>query len=88
MVVAVFGSFVVTDYTIENGLWRVHLVNTNPGGGNKTDYYAEFVLDEITATTNQQNLASMIKERLAWTINQTMAPLNTAIANNMTITLP
>jgi hypothetical protein len=30
----------------------------------------------------------MIKERLAWTINQTMAPLNTAIANNMTITLP
>lgn len=85
---AILGQFKLTDYTTEEGYWKVHLVNNNPGGGNASDYYVYLSLDELTATTNQTQLANMLKERLAWSLNQTFGPLNTAIANNMTITLP
>lgn len=85
---AVFGNFVVTDYTIEEGLWRIHLVNNDPGGGNANDYYVEFELSEVPTNINQNTLATQIKTRLGQKYNQTYAPLNTAIANGMTITLP
>lgn len=84
---AVFGQFKVTSYTIEDGVWKIHLINPDPGGGNPSDYYVEFNLDEL-GNMNQNQLASALKERLGWTLNQTYAPLNTAIANGMTITLP
>ncbi len=85
---AVFGNFVVTDYTIEDGVWRVHFLNNTPGGGNPTDYYAEFALDEIPTNMSQNTLSTALKTRLGLTINQTHAALNTAIAANMTIVLP
>lgn len=85
---AVFGNFVVTDYTIEDGVWKVHFVNNTPGGGNPTDYYAEFALDEIPTNINQTQLAAMLKTRLAWTINNGHAGLALAVANAMTVTLP
>lgn len=85
---AVFGNFVVTDYTIEDGVWKVHLVNSNPGGGNPSDYYVEFLVSEVPANISQSSLAAQLKTRLGNKYNQTYAPLNTAIANQMTITLP
>ncbi len=84
---AVFGQFVVTNYTIADGVWKVELVNGNPGAGNVSHYYVEFALDEL-GNMNQNQLAAALKERLGWTINATYGPLNTAIANGMTITLP
>ncbi len=84
---AILGNFIVTDYTIVDGVWKVHLINHAPGPGNVNDYYVEFALDEL-ANMNQNQLASTLKERLGWTLNATYAPLNTAIANGMTITLP
>ena len=85
---AVFGNFVVTDYAIEDGVWKIHLVNNNPGGGNPTDYYVEFLISEVPANISQATLAGQLKTRLGQKYNQTYAPLNTAIANGMTITLP
>lgn len=83
----VFGNFVVTDYTIANGVWSIHLVNDNPGGGNPSDYYVEFLQTEVPANINQQQLAAAIKTRLEQKYNGGYAPLNTAIAAGMTITL-
>lgn len=85
---AITGNFVVTDYSIEDGLWKIHLVNNNPGGGNPTDYYVEFELSEVPANISQNTLSTNLKTRLGQKLNQTYAPLNTAIANGMTITLP
>ena len=85
---AIFGNFVLVDYTISDGLWRVHFVNNNPGGGNPNDYYVEFSVAEVPANISQATLASILKTRLAQKLNQTYAPLNTAIAAGMTITLP
>ena len=85
---AIFGNFKLEDYTISEGLWRVHFINSNPGGGNPSDYYVEFTVDEVPANINQNTLASVLKTRLAQKLNQTYAPLNTAIANGMVITLP
>lgn len=85
---AVFGNFKLVDYTSENGLWRVHFVNENPGGGNPNDYYIDIPESELPANINQNQLAAALKTRLGWTINQTFAPLNTAIASGTTITLP
>ncbi len=85
---AVFGNFRVADYNIEGMVWKVHLINNFPNGGSATDYYVEFELDELPSNISQNNLGGAIKDRLGWTINATYAPLNTAIANRMTITLP
>jgi hypothetical protein len=78
----------VTDYTIEDGVWKVHLVNNSPGGGNPTDYYVEFLVSEVPSNISQNTLATQLKTRLGNKYNQTYAPLNTAITNGMTITLP
>ena len=85
---AVFGDFIVTDYTIANGVWSIHLVNNFPGGGNPTDYYVEFLQTEVPANISQNTLKTAIATRLAQKYNEGYAPLNTAIANAMTITLP
>lgn len=85
---AIFGDFVVTDYTIENAVWKIHLINGNPGGGNPSDYYVEFLQTEIPSNINQAQLRDALKLRLAQKLNATYAPLNTAIQNGMTITLP
>ena len=85
---AILGQFVLTDYTSANGLWRVHFVNHDPGGGNPSDYYIDIPESELPANINQNSLATALKQRLGWTVNQTCVPLNTAIANSMTITLP
>ena len=85
---AIFGAFVLTDYTIENGMWRVHFINHAPGGGNPNDYYVEFSVAEVPANVSQVTLAATLKTRLAQKLNSTYAPLNTAIAAGMTITLP
>lgn len=84
----IYGQFVLTDYTIEGGLWKIHFINHDPGGGNPSDYYVEFTVDEVPANINQNTLATTLKTRLGQKLNQTYAPLNTAIANGMTITLP
>ena len=85
---AIYGVFVLTDYTIEEGLWRIHFINHAPGGGNPNDYYVEFTVDEVPSNINQVQLANILKLRLGQKLNQTYAPLNTAIANGMVITLP
>lgn len=85
---AIFGNFKLTDYTISGGLWHIHFINDNPGGGNPSDYYVEFTVDEVPSNISQATLAANLKTRLAQKLNQTYAPLNTAIANGMTITLP
>lgn len=85
---AVFGDFVIQDYTIENGVWKIHLINFDPGGGNANDYYVEFLQTEVPSNIAQNTLAANIKTRLAQKYNQTYNPLNTAIQNGMTITLP
>lgn len=85
---AIFGQFVLKDYTIEDGVWKIHFENGNPGGGNPTDYWAEFALDEIPTNMSQNTLATALKTRLGLTLNQTHAALNTAITNGMTIVLP
>lgn len=83
----VYGSFLVTDYSIENGVWKIHLVNNDPGGGNPTDYYVEFLQTEIPTNINQSQLQAAIGTRLSQKYNLGYVPLNTAIANGMTITL-
>lgn len=85
---AILGNFVVTDYSIADGLWSIHLINSNPGAGNPSDYYVEFTVAEVPSNISQATLASTIKTRLAQKLNLTYAPLNTAIAAGMTITLP
>lgn len=85
---AVLGDFIVTDYEIVDGVWKIHLINPAPGGGNPSDYYVEFLISEVPTNINQSQLASQIKTRLGNKYNQTYAPLNTAISNGMTITLP
>jgi hypothetical protein len=85
---AIVGQFVLTDYTSANGVWRVHFINHDPGGGNANDYYLDIPESELPANMNQTQLAALFKTRLGWTINQTFAPMNTAITNGMTITLP
>lgn len=84
----ILGNFVLTDYTISEGLWRVHFINSDPGGGNPSDYYVEFSVAEVPTNISQTTLANILKTRLAQKLNQTYAPLNTAITNGMTITLP
>lgn len=85
---AILGQFKLMDYTSSNGLWHVHFVNDNPGGGNPSDYFVDIPESELPANINQTQLANALKNRLGWTVNQTFAPLNTAISNNLTITLP
>jgi hypothetical protein len=85
---AILGQFILTDYTSSNGLWNIHFVNLAPGGGNPNDYYIQIPESELPANINQTQLAAALKNRLGWTVNQTFAPLNTAIAANLTITLP
>ncbi len=85
---AILGQFKLIDYTSSNGLWHIHFENSNPGGGNPSDYYIQVPESELPANINQQQLANALKNRLGWTLNQTFAPLNTAITAGMTITLP
>lgn len=85
---AVSGNFKITDYTKELGLWKIHFVNNNPGGGNPSDYYVEIPEAEIPVTMNQTQLRNLLIEQLGFTYNQTFGPLNTAIAAGMTITIP
>lgn len=85
---AIFGQFKLIDYTSSQGLWHIHFVNDNPGGGNPSDYYIDVPESELPANINQTQLTNALKNRLGWTVNQTFAPLNTAITNALTITLP
>lgn len=85
---AIFGQFKLLDYTSSNGLWNLHFENGNPGGGNPTDYYMQIPESELPANINQTQLATALKNRLGWTVNQTFSPLNQAIASGLTITLP
>jgi len=81
------GHFVVTGYIIEDGLWKIHLVNDSPGGGNPSDFYVEFELSEVPGNISQNALKTAIGTRLSQKYNASYAPLNTAIANGMTIDL-
>lgn len=83
----VSGNFKLTDYTMRDGLWVIHFVNNNPGGGNPSDYFVEIHEEGIPSTMNQTQLRNLLTERLGFTFNQTHPPLNTAIAAGMTITL-
>ena len=84
----VFGNFVIQpDYTVTNGVWIIHLVNDNPGGGNPSDYYVSILQSEMPDNINQVQLEALIEKYLKYTYNAGFAPLNTAIANNMTIQL-
>lgn len=85
---AIFGRFDLLDYTHEKGFFRLHFNNQAPGGGNPSDYYLDIPESELPANINQNQLASLVYQRLGWTLNQTFAPLNTAIANGMFVTLP
>ena len=83
----VFGTFRLMSYIIEDGFFVLTLYNNNPGGGMSTDWFIEFAIEEI-GNMNQSQLAAAIKERLGWTYNRTHSALNTAINNQMTVTLP
>ncbi len=85
---AITGSFRLLDYTSDNGLWRLHFTNDNPGAGNPNDFYIDIPESELPANINQVQLAAALKTRLGWTINQTFAPLNQFIAANSPVTLP
>lgn len=85
---AIFGQFKLTDYTKANGLWHIHFVNNNPGGGNASDYYIDIPESELPDSMNQNQIAALLKEQLGFALNQTFGPLNTAITNNLVITLP
>lgn len=85
---AITGSFFLKDYTHQNGIWLLHFENPAPGPGNPTDFYVDIPESELPANINQQQLATMLKQRLGWTLNQTFAPLNTFIANGTAVTLP
>ena len=81
------GHFLVDSYSIEDGLWKIHLTNSNPGGGNPSDFYVEFLVSEVPANISQNTLRTQISTRLAQKYNASYAPLNTAIAAGMTIDL-
>jgi hypothetical protein len=84
----VTGQFFLRDYTSENGLWRLHFENPAPGPGMPTDYYMDIPESELPANINQTQLASALKQRLSWTLNQTFAPLNQFITAGAPVTLP
>jgi hypothetical protein len=82
------GQFILQpDYTIENGMWKVHFVNPDPGGDQPSEYFAFCTFAEIPENLNQQQLRTLLTTRLAGAYNNGCTPLNTAIANGMTITL-
>lgn len=85
---AITGQFFLRDYKSQDGLWHLHFENPVPGPGNPTDFYVEIPESELPANINQTQLASALKSRLGWSINQTFAPLNQFITANQPVTLP
>lgn len=80
--------FDLIDYESRNGLWRLHFVARTPPPGNFSDIYVDIPESELPANINQNQLASTLKTRLGWRLNQTFAPLNQFITSGTTITLP
>lgn len=85
---AILGQFLLVDYTTANGVFRLHFVNHDPGGGNPNDYFVDILETEIPANINQNQLGLLLKERLGWAVNQTFPPLNTFIANGTAVVQP
>lgn len=80
--------FDLIDYTNSGGMWVLHFSARTPPPGMQTEVYLEIPESELPANINQNQLASQLKQRLSWKMNQTFAPLNTFIAAGTTITLP
>lgn len=80
--------FDLIEYTNEGGLWKLHFVARTPPPGNVSDVYLEIPESELPANINQNQLATQLKQRLSWKLNQTFAPLNTFVQAATTITLP
>jgi hypothetical protein len=75
------GNYVVVDYVMTNAALVVHLLNTNPGGGQPNDWYASFAHDEIAANTSQATLRNMLIERLKQSNGVGLTSLDTIISN-------
>ena len=85
---ALVGNFRLMDYVIgEDGQIRVHFYNADPGGGNYNDAYVSFASEELPGNMSQNSLATALKTRLNLQ-NQAHASLNTAMNNQVVITLP
>ena len=85
---ALIGDFKLVDYLIgEDGKIRVHFYNAAPGGGNFNDAYAVFDSEELPGNMSQNQLANALKTRLNLQ-NLAHASLNTAMNNEVVITLP
>lgn len=83
----VTGEFYLIDYTTEAGNWRLHFQNNNPGPGMPTDYYIDVPDAAIPANINQNQLMSLLQQRLSYTVNQGFAPLNTFIATGAPVVI-
>lgn len=81
-------TFTVLGYTNQNGVWRVELLAASPPPGGQSNVIVDILETELPANINQQQLASLLKTRLGWKLNQTFAPLNTFMQNGTTVTLP
>lgn len=82
------GIFDLVDYSNADGLWKLHFVARTPPPASPSDVYIDVPESELPANINQNQLASALKNRLGWKLNQTFAPLNTFIAAGTTVTLP
>lgn len=80
--------FDLIEYSNENGLWRLHFVARTPPPGGNSDVYVDIPESELPSNINQGQLATALKQRLGWKVNQTFGPLNTFINAGTTITLP
>lgn len=80
--------FDLIEYTNEGGLWRLHFVARTPPPGGNSDVWVEIPESELPSNINQGQLATQLKSRLGWKVNQTFAPLNTFMSNGTTVSLP
>jgi hypothetical protein len=81
-------TFRVVGYTNENGVWRVEMEAATPPPGGYSNVVVDILETELPANINQNQLASLLKTRLGWKLNQTFVPLNTFMENGTTVTLP
>lgn len=81
-------TFTLIGYTNANGLWSLEFLAASPPPGNNSNIIVQIPESELPANINQNQLASTLKTRLGWKLNQTFAPLNTFISSGTAITLP
>ncbi len=81
-------TFTVIGYTNIDGLWNVELLAATPPPAGLSNIILQIPESELPSNIPQGQLATQLKERLGWKLNQTFPPLNTIIQNATVITLP